>query len=1076
MRPWNLAIDNSVAVYIMILLIVIVGWISYTSMPREAAPDISIPLVIVNVPYPGVAPSDIEGLVVQPLERDLQSLADVKQITSVAKEGMGTVRVEFNTGIDIDEALRRVRDKVSSAKPTLPADILEPIVSEINFSEFPIMVVNVGGDIGLARLKKVAESLQDQIEAIPGVLRADLNGGLQPEIQVNCDVYRLKAYQIGFDDVVNAIRGENLSIPGGSIDDGSQSFSVRVPGEFKEVRPIEDVIIKIQNGRAIYVRDVATVELSFEDTRTNARLNGTDVVSLQVRKRAGENLLRIADEVHKIVAAESGTLPSGIILSVSNDQSKNIRRSVNELENSIFTGMFLVVLSLFMFFGLKNSLLISTSIPLSMLIAFIIQSAMGITLNFVVLFGLVLVLGIVVDDAIVVIENIYRHQQVFNKPPVQAAREGIAEVAVPVLTSTLSTVSPFIPLLFWPGVVGDFMWFMPMTLITTLGASLFVANVISPVQGAKWINYHEEIAKAKKALEHPTWWRKYNPITWIYHKTDEVAFPWMQDKYALTLRWALARKWMSIGGAVGLLVISIILQITLGTGVEFFPTTDPQLVNVRIEAPPGTALEVTDAISHEVERRVDAVAGRKDVEFLSASVGSSDDMFDFGGLGTSNKAGIGVNFHEKAKRSQSSAVTVEEIRQAVRGIPGADIRVAKQEMGPPVGAAVSVEISGDDYAELARVSSDLRNMIRDIPGLVDLKDDYNPGKPEVEVVVDREKAGLLWTSTGQIAGTVRSAITGSEASKYRVGEDEYKIRVRLREDQRSSVNDLENINVSFMNRRGQMLSIPIIAVADIRRSAGVSEIRRKDLKRVITVTGNVEGRVASEVLDEVKVRLEKAELPAGYALRFTGKDEEQNKAAAFLGRAFLFTILLVFMTLVMEFNSVKVPIVIMLTVPLALVGVLFGLLITRTPFSVIMTGVGVIALVGIVVKNAIVLLDFVKQKRDEGGMTLDDALVEAGRTRLRPVMLTAATTVLGVVPLATGFDFDWRELHFVVGAESAGFWGPLGIAIISGLTFSSFLTLVIVPVVYSKLEEVMETWKGWIEGWTSKRTTPTATR
>lgn len=1065
MRPWTLAIDNTVAVYIMILLIVIVGWISYTSMPREAAPDISIPLVIVNVPYPGVAPTDIEGLVVQPLERDLQALADVKQITSVSKEGMGTVRVEFNTDVDIDEALRRVRDKVNSARPNLPNDILEPIVSEINFSEFPIMVVNVGGDVGLARLKKVAENLQDEIETIPGVLRADLNGGLQPEIQVNCDVYRLKAYQIGFDDVVTAIRGENLSVPGGSIDDGQQSFSVRVPGEFKEVRPLEDIIIKIQNAKPIYVRDVATVAFSFEDTRTYARLDGSDVVSLQVRKRAGENLLRIADEVHRIVGTERAKVPTGIHLKISNDQSKNIRRSVNELENSIFTGMFLVVLSLFMFFGLKNSLLISTSIPLSMLIAFIVQSALGITLNFVVLFGLVLVLGIVVDDAIVVIENIYRHQQVFGKEPVRAARDGISEVAVPVLTSTLSTLSPFIPLLFWPGVVGDFMWFLPMTLITTLGASLFVANVISPVQGAKWINYRKEITKARWSLEHPTWWRKYNPITWIYHKTDEVAFPWMVDAYARALRWALGRKWPTIGGSFGLLILAIVLQVLFGTGVEFFPSTDPQLVNVRIEAPPGTALDVTDEISHDVERRIDFVKGRRDVEFLTASIGSSDDMFDFGGQGTSNKAGLGVNFHEKAKRGQSSSTTVEEIRDAVRGIPGADIRVSKQEMGPPVGAAVSIEISGDDYAELARISAATRERIKGVPGIVDLKDDYNTGKPEVEVVVDREKAGLLWTSTGQIAGTIRSAISGTEATKYRLGEDEYKIRVRLREDQRSSVGDLSNINISFMNRRGQLLSIPLVAVADIRPSKGVTEIRRKDLKRVVTVTGNVEGRVASEVLDEVKVRLADTELPAGYALRFTGKDEEQNKAAAFLGRAFLFTILIVFLTLVMEFNSIKVPIVILLTVPLALVGVLFGLLITRTPFSVIMTGVGVIALVGIVVKNAIVLLDFVKHKREEGGLTLDDALVEAGRTRLRPVMLTAATTVLGVIPLATGFDFDWREWHFVIGAESAGFWGPLGIAIISGLTFSSFLTLVIVPVVYSKLDELLVRLGAWTSRW-----------
>ena len=1052
MKPWNLAVNNKVAVYLLLAMIVILGWGAYTGMPREAAPDISIPLVIVTVPYVGVSPTDIEGLVIQQLEKDLKALADVKQITSVSKEGLGTIRVEFNTGIDIDDALRRVRDKVNSAKPSLPNDILEPVISEINFSEFPIMIVNVGGEVGLARLKKIAEDMQDQIEAISGVLRADVSGGLQPEVQVNCDVYRLRAYQIGFDDVVTAIRNENLSIPGGSINDGERAFTVRVPGEFKEVKPLEDIVIKIQNGKAIYVRDIANVDYSFEDRITHARLNKTDVVSLSVRKRAGENLLEIAAKTKKIVADWRSKLPDGITIDISNDQSRMIANSVHELENSIMTGMFLVVLSLFMFFGFKNSLLISTAIPISMLIGFLVFSAMGITLNFVVLFGLVLVLGIVVDDAIVVIENIYRHQHDFGKSPVQAARDATAEVALPVFTSTLSTLSPFIPLLFWPGVVGDFMWYLPITLIVTLGASLFVANVISPVQGSQWINYKKEIAKAKESLAHPTWWRKYNPVTWIYHKTDEVLFPLMQNSYADTLGWALKRKGLVLWGITGIFILTLIIFGAVNKGMEFFPNTQPSLVTVRVETPPGTALDVTDAMAHSVEDRIEQVSDRKDIEFVATSTGTSDDPFDFGGQGTSNKAGVNVNFYEKAKRQQNTFVTLDEIRTATAGMAGGKILVNKQQMGPPVGAAVSIEISGDDYGQLAGISHRLRETIKDVHGLVDLKDDFNTGKPEIEVVVDREKAGLLWTNTGQIASTVRSAINGAEASKYRVGEDEYKIRVRLQEDQRKSIQDMENIHITFMNRRGTLLTIPLASVATIRKTTGVSEIRHKDLKRVITVTGGVEDRVASEVLNEVKGLLTGFELPSGYNIRFGGQDEEQGKAMRFLGQAFAVTLLLVFLTLVMEFNSMKVPFVIMFTVPLALIGVLWGLIITQTPFSLIMTGVGVIALAGIVVKNAIVLLDFARRKREEG-MPLDEALTEAGRTRLRPILLTAATTVLGVVPLATGFDFDWRAFKFVIGAESAGFWGPLGVSIISGLTISSFLTLVIVPVMYSKLEE-----------------------
>ena len=1055
MRPWNIAVDNKVAVYILVGMIILIGFMNYSAMPREAAPDITIPLVIVSTPYIGVSAADIEGLVSQPLERALKALKDIKQITSVSKEGLSTIRVEFTTGIDMDEALRRVRDEVNSTLPELPSDILDPIVSEINFSEFPIMFVNVEGAVGVARLKAIAEDLQDKIESVPGVLRSDLSGGLQPEVQVNADVYRLNAYQVSFDDIVNAIRAENLSLPGGSIDNGEKSVAIRVPGEFAEVKPIGDVIVKIQNGKAIYVRDVADVDYSFEDRITYSRLNGDEVVSLSVRKRAGENLLEIASEVKKIVEQEQPNLPGGVNLTISNDQSRNIKQSVHELENSIFTGMFLVVVTLFMFFGFKNALLVSTAIPFSMFIAFVFMSAFGITLNFVVLFALVLALGILVDDAIVVIENIYRHQQEYKKPPLQAAKDATAEVAVPVLSSTITTVAPFIPLLFWPDVIGDFMWYLPITLIATLGASLFVAFVISPVQGAQWINYQRDIKKARLNLDHPTWWRKYNPFTWLYHKSDEAFFPWMQNQYTDTLRWTLQHRGFTIGGALGVLALTFMLFGVFSKGVVLFPSVEPAALTVNIEAPPGTSLDVTDKITREVEQRIATVEGRSDIEFVVANVGTSDDPFDFGGQGTSNKAQVRLNFYEKDLRSQSSFVTLERIREATETVSGAAIRVSKQEMGPPVGAPVSIEIVGDDYAQLASLSAQARDLIKDVPGLFDLKDDYNIGKPEIEVIVDREKAGLLWTNTGQIAGTIRAAINGVEASEYRVGEDEYKIRVRLKEEQRQSMGDLQDVRVTFMNRRGQLLSIPISSIADIRRVSSLVDIRRKDMKRVLTVTGNVEGRVDSDVLNDVKLRLASLQLPPGYSVKFTGRDEEQGKSMAFLGRAFVITLLLVFLILVSEFNSVKVPFVIMLSVLLSLIGVLWGMIITGTPFVVIMTGVGVIALAGIVVKNAIVLLDFVKHRRGEG-MSMDEALIEAGRTRLRPVMLTATTTVLGILPLATGFDFDWLEFHFVVGAESAAFWGPLGIAIIFGLSVSTFLTLVIVPTFYSLLESLTE--------------------
>jgi multidrug efflux pump len=1056
MKIWNIAVDNKTAVYLLMILILVFGYTSYRDLPREATPDITIPLVIVSTPYIGVSPVDIEGLISQPLERALKGLKDVKEISSVSKEGLSTIRIEFNTGIDIDEALRRVRDKVNSTRSQLPADILDPIVSEINISEFPIMYLNVVGDVGLARLKKIAEDLQDKIEAIPGLLRADVVGGLEPEIQVNVDVYRMNAYQVSFDDIAGAIRAENLSIPGGTIETKEKNLTVRVPGEFKQVKPLEDIVLKIQNGKPIYLRDVAAVNYSFEDRQTYSRLNQNEVVTLAVRKRAGENLVRIADEVKRIVAVEQENLPAGISLDISNDQSRFIKRMVHELENSIFTGMFLVVLSLFMFFGFKNSLLISTAIPLSMFTGYIVLGAMGITLNMVVLFALILVLGILVDDAIVVIENTYRHQQEYGEEPNDAAKKAAGEVFIPVLTSTVTILSAFIPLLFWPGIVGEFMKFLPITLIVTLTASLFVAYVISPVQAAKWINYQKEIKKAKFNLEHPHWYKKYNPFTWLYHEVDDKFFPWMQKNYVGILRWTLLHKKKTIFGSFILLVCIIVLFVIFNKGVEFFPTTEPAQVSISIECPSGTSLEVTNGIAKILEDRLQKIPGKSDVEFIVSSIGISDNVFDFGGQGTSNKGSVAINFLEHDLRRQSTFITMEEVRGTTVGIAGADLRLNKQQMGPPVGAPVSIEVSGEDYAQLAELSRQIREKIKDVDGLVDLKDDYNTGRPEVEIIVDREKAGLFWTSTGQIASTVRAAIAGVEASKYRVGEDEYKIRVRLKEDQRTAPADLENLRINFMNRRGQLLSIPLTSVADIRRTTAVTDIRRKDMKRVITVSGDVEGRVQSEVLNDVKARIAGIELPNGYAVKLTGSQEEQRKASDFLSRAFVITLLLVFLIMVMEFNSMKVPFVIMISVMLSLIGVLFGLLVTRTALSVMMTGVGIVALAGIVVRNGIILLDFVKHKHNEGGLSLDEALLEAGRVRLRPVLLTAAAAVLALIPMGTGYDFNWTEFHFVTGSESAGFWRPLAVAIIFGLTISTFLTLVIVPTAYSLIDEWTE--------------------
>ena len=1062
MRIWETAVNNRVAVYILILIIVLVGAQSYLSMPREAAPDITIPIVVVSVPYVGVSPADMEGLVTQPLESELKTLKDVKEITSSSSEGIASISVEFNTGVDIDEALRRVRDKVNTARPDLPEDILEPIISEINFSEFPIMFVNYEGPVGPARLKEYAEVLQDKIEAIPGVLSAEITGGLTHEVQINCDINRLKGYDVSFNDIIGSIASENLTIPGGSINNGRTEFTVRVPGEFENPKPIEDIVVKMRNGQPIYIRDVADVDYSYEDRDTYSRLNLDPVVTLTVKKRAGENLIRIADQVNELVAQEAEVLPAGVGISISGDQSEEIRRSVHELENSVMTGMFLVVLVLFAFFGVKNALLISTAIPLSMLIGIVVLAIMGVTLNFVVLFALVLVLGIVVDDAVVVIENIYRHQQEYGKGLIEAAKDGTKEVAVPVATATFTTVAAFLPLLFWPGIVGEFMYYLPVTVLATMLSSLFVGLIISPVQGSVFINYHKEREAAKKAVENPSFWQKYNPITRIFHFVDEKFFPYAQKKYVGTLRWTLANKGKTLLFAGATFVGVFVLFGIFNKGVEFFPSTQPRYITVSVEMPVGTPIEVTNEATRIVEQRIAKIEAKDDIEHIVTNVGQSSDPFDFSGSKPANKSSISVNMYKKAEREYNSFETLEVIRDVARGVPGAQITVEKQQEGPPVGMPVTIELAGDDYTVLRSLSNQIQESIKDVPGLVDLKDDYNAGKPEIQVVVDREKAALLEMSTGQIANEVRSAINGTEASQYRVGEDEYKIMVRLKEEQRTSIRDLENLNITFMNKKGRQISIPLVSVANIVRSTGLTNIRHKDQKRVITITADAQGRLGNEVLADVQTQLTGFDLPDGYEFTFAGESEEQDKAAAFLSQALVITLLLVFLVLVSEFNSIKVPTVIMVSVFLSFIGVFIGLLVTQTPFGVIMTGVGVVSLAGIVVKNAIVLLDFVKQMREQG-MTLDEALLEAGRTRLRPVVLTAVSTILGVAPLATGVDFDWRSFEPVIGAESSDFWRPLGITIIFGLAFSTFLTLVIVPTYYSYAEEKTEKFVAWFK-------------
>lgn len=1042
MNVSKLAVNNKVTVYIMTVIIIIVGLVSYISIPKESAPSITIPNIFVSTAYFGVSPQDIESLVSQEIEKEVKGIKDVKKVTSISQESFSFVNIEFNPDVKIDEALQKVRDKVSIAKTKMPKDIEEPNVMEINLSEQPMLYVNLSGNLGLAALKDIADKLSDDIEGISGILSADVKGGLEREVKINVDANRLKYYNLTFNDITGKIGMENLSIPGGSVDVGTQNYLVRVPGEYQDPELIRDIVIKAESEKPIYLRDVAQVIYGYKQRSTMSRENGQEAVTIVIKKRSGENIIRIADDIKALVEKKKSSLPEGLKISFTGDQSKSIKNTVHELENGIVTGFLLVCLILLASMGLKNAFLVATSIPFSFFISFIILSAFGVTLNIVVLFGLILVLGIIVDDAIVVTENIYRLQESEGYNPHDAAIEGPREVQIPVTIATFTIISSFAPLLFFPGIVGQFMRYLPITLIVCLFSSLFVAMIINPVLSAHFINFKKD----RERLHKKTKW--YNIITKFHLWFDEL-FAAIVKSYEKALRFALRHRKFTIGGTVFMLFLVFFVYGKFNNGIEFFPQVEPQQAYIHINMPVGTNLDKSNEVTKIVEQKLPPF---KDIEYYLTNVGS--EIGEGFGSDVSSKSTITLSFFDKEDREQSSFKTIEEIRDAINNITTADVRIQKQSGGPPTGPPVNIEISGDDFVKLGQLSDEVKKAIKDIPGIKDLKDDFDEARPEIKISIDREKASLYGLSTAAIASTVRTAINGTTASKFRVADNEYDITVRLDSSQRESISAISDIYLPGKDGA----KVPLTSVAKIDFSGGIGAINRKDLKRVVTVSANAEGRLGNDVLIDVKEKLKDLKFPTGYGIVYTGEQESQAESQTFLAKAFLISLLLVFFFLVIEFNSITSPIIIMFTVLLSLIGVLLGLLITQTPFGIIMTGIGVIALGGIVVRNAIILLDFQKEL-ELRGLSREESVIQSGMIRLRPVFLTAAATILGLVPLTTGVDFDWRTLSWVIGGQNTAFWRPMGVAIIFGLSVATFLTLVVVPTIFVSVNNILDRFK-----------------
>ena len=1082
----NLALGNRTSALALLAMVTLIGMASYLSIPKESSPEITIPMISIATYYPGVAPMDMETLVTRPIEEEVNKIPEVTDLTSTSDQGMSYIIAEFSSDMDMDEAMAKVREKVDLAKPDLPTDVEQPILSEFNFAEFPIMQVNVSGEYDLVRLKEVAEDVQDRLEQIPHILEVRLSGGLEREVRVDVDLQKLKFYNIAFDDVIEAIAAENVTIPGGSIDVGAQEYIVRIDGEFTEPRMIEDVVVLLQDGSPIYVRDVATVDFGFADRTSFARLDGSAVVTLDVIKRSGKNIIETSDAVKAAIAEMEPTFPPTTVVKLTSDQSDDIRSMVSALENNIISGLILVVAVLLFFLGVRNASFVGVSIPASMLLSFIVMQVMGISMNMVVLFALILALGMLVDNAIVVVENIYRHLEQ-GHDNITAARLGAGEVAVPVITSTLTTVGAFVPMLFWPDIVGEFMKFLPLTLIITLTSSLFVAIVLVPVLCAMFMKLDNAPGRPLRPAARWTMLAvaalvllmiaALSPLTAlllavtgiglvVLHRVmldrlgrwfQDVAIPRMIDAYVYRLRWALQHRVLVVGGMITAFITVVFAFGVFNAGVEFFPESiPPAQVAVQVDVPSGTAPEFTDGIARRIEERLQGFEGIRDAESVVATVNQSAGGGPFSGGG---EGSVTLSFVDFDKRSYDVFATLRELQQRIgTGIAGADITVTRPDQGPPTGKPINIELVGPDVARLRVLSDSVLAVLKAAPvyaKLEGLDSDMRSQRPEVVVEVDRERAALYDLSTAQVGMTIRTAIQGTEAAKYRDGNDEYDIIVRLAEAYRANPDALGDLTVFAEGRQ-----VPLSSVASWRMDEGLGVVKRRNLDRVATISSDVRaGEQSNAVLAEVRQTLRDVTLPSGFTIRYTGEQEEQQESMQFLMTAFMIALAFIALILMSQFNSVVKPFIIMTAVIMSTVGVLLGLMVFRMPFGIIMTGVGVISLAGIVVNNAIVLIDYIDLLRTRDGLSRDEALVQAGITRFRPVILTAITTVLGLVPLATGFNLDFFGLYGSLspniywGGEQAAWWAPMAIAVIAGLTFATVLTLVIVPVLYSIVDD-----------------------
>ena len=1135
------AIENSTVIYVIMGIFLVLGLSAYFGMPRENFPEIRETKIYISTIYPGNTAEDIERLITDPLEENLQNVSNVVEILSTSQEDYAIITVEFDEEITVDAAKQKVKDEVdeetaSEDWPTFNGAKVEPNVFELSISEeTPIMNINISGDYPVEKLKEFGEYLEDEIEGLDEIKKVDIRGAQDREVEVAVDVFKMMAAKVSFDDVLNSIRGGNVTMSAGNIVNSGQRRTIRILGEIDTPEQLRNFVVKSQDGEAVYLRDIAEIAFKEEEKTTYAREFGNSVVMLDVKKRSGKNMVEAAEKINEIVNdAVENRFPPNLKVTIANDQSSKTINQVDDLVNNIIFGIILVVGVLMFFLGFRNALFVGFAIPMSMFMSFMILQALGYTMNTMILFALIMGLGMLVDNGIVVVENVYRLMDEEGMSRIEAAKKGIGEIAFPIIISTATTVAAFIPLGMWPGVMGQFMIYFPITLSVVLGSSLFVAIFINSMLVSRFMETDEReltnrqltilsailvsvgvfiliIGGEVRGLGSLMIFTAL--MFWVYkfvlkkgaNYFQKNSLVWLEDQYRKFLRFALKGR-RAIGFVVGTFALLILAFVFFGmsvgsqrTKIEFFPDNKPNQIMVYIEYPQGTDIEKTNKITNAIERRVYEVMNANqftddDYNFMVESAvsqvgeGAGNPQTDGGSNAEMPHRGkITLSMREyKFRQGEDSEELRAQIQKSLEGIyPGVAISVEKDPVGPPVGYPINIELKGDDYDELILTAERMRDFIntRNIAGIEELKVDVNKSKPSMQVEVDRKKAGELGVGVGQVGNQLRRSLFGEKAGIYKNNGEDYDIYVRFDKNDRYNTSALFDQNIIFRDpNTGRIKEIPVSAVARKRNSTSFSAIKHRDVKRVVTVySGLAPGYTdAGAIVSQIEAEMADFELPDSVKIDFTGQIEEQNKQMSFLMGAFFAGLGLIMLLLIFQFSSISKPTIIMIAIFLSFIGVFGGILITGAPFVIMMTMMGIISLAGIVVNNGVVLLDYtqllIDRKKEELELAPEEllprdhvfeAVVQGGKARLRPVLLTAITTVLGLIPLAIGFNIDFFSLFstgdpkIYFGGDNVIFWGPLAWTVIYGLIIATFLTLVIVPVLFYLIYKVKLRWASY---------------